>query len=71
LLTLTQILTNKEKARMIVQNLPMTADQVNNYLNKYPDIQIEIFENLLKEEKYRPSNRIEDRIKLKYIELKC
>lgn len=65
------IRVDKKQARKIVTRLPMKARDVSLYLDSYPELQIEMFENFLKEEKYRRSSIIGDTIKLKYIDLKC
>ena len=51
--------------------LPLKGEQVMRFLNSYPELQIEYFENMLKKEKKRPMDRVPDNIKLKYLELKC
>lgn len=52
-------------------SLPLDGQEVLKFLDSYPELQVEFFENMLKKEKMRPMNKVGDEIKLKYLELKC
>lgn len=52
-------------------SMPLKGEEVMKYLDSYPDLQVEFFENMLIKEKKRPMNKVSDEIKLKYLELKC